>query len=129
LVAPAPVRILIADDHELVRRGLRSLLGSRPGWEICGEARDGVEAIEMAKRLRPDLILLDITMPRLNGLEAARVIHREVPRTQILILSQHDKDDMSANAFEAGARGYVSKSDVAHKLFSSMEAVLDVNRE
>jgi DNA-binding NarL/FixJ family response regulator len=96
---------------------------------ICGEARDGVEAIEMTKRLRPDLILLDITMPRLNGLEAARVIHREVPHTQILILSQHDKDDMSANAFAAGARGYVSKSDVAHKLFSSMEAVLDVNRE
>jgi DNA-binding NarL/FixJ family response regulator len=128
-VATDPVRVLIADDHELVRRGLRSLLGSRPGWEICGEARDGVEAIEMTKKLRPDLILLDITMPRLNGLEAARVIRREVPRTQILILSQHDKDDMSASAFAAGARAYVSKSDVAHTLFSSMEAVLDVDKE
>jgi DNA-binding NarL/FixJ family response regulator len=124
LIAPAPVRVLIADDHELVRRGLRSLLGSRPGWEICGEARDGLEAVEMTRRLQPDLILLDITMPRLNGLEAARVIHREFPQAHILILSQHDKDEMGASAFEAGARGYVSKSDVAHKLFSSMEAIL-----
>jgi DNA-binding NarL/FixJ family response regulator len=115
---------LIADDHELVRRGLRSLLASRPGWEICGEARDGVEAVEMTKKLEPDLILLDITMPRLNGLEAARMIRREVPSTQILILSQHDTEEMSASALEAGARGYVSKSDVAVTLFSSMEAIL-----
>ena len=115
------VRVLIADDHELVRRGLRSLLASRPGWEICGEAKDGVEAIEMTKELAPDLILLDITMPRLNGLEAARVIRREAPQTQILILSQHDTEEMSASALQAGARGYVSKSDVAGTLFRSME--------
>jgi DNA-binding NarL/FixJ family response regulator len=116
----SPVRVLIADDHELVRRGLRSLLGTRPGWDICGEARDGLEAIEMTKDLQPDLILLDVTMPRLNGLEAARVIRREVPRTQILIVSQHATDEMSATALEAGARGYLSKSDVAEKLFPSM---------
>ncbi len=117
-------RVLIADDHELVRRGLRSLLESRPGWEICGEAKDGMEAVEMTKALVPDLILLDITMPRLNGLDAARRIRKEVPQTQILILSQHDIEEMSASALEAGARAYVSKSDVAITLFSSMEAIL-----
>lgn len=120
----SPFRVLIADDHELVRRGLRSLLASRPGWDICGEAKDGVEAIEMTKRLEPDLILLDVTMPRLNGLEAARVIRKEVPHTQILILSQHDTEEMSATAREAGARGYVSKSDAADTLFTSMLAIL-----
>jgi DNA-binding NarL/FixJ family response regulator len=118
------VRVLIADDHELVRRGLRSLLESRPGWEICGEARDGVEAVEMSKALTPDIILLDITMPRLNGLDAARRIRQEAPRTQILILSQHDIDEMSESALKAGARGYVSKSEVAVTLFSSMETIL-----
>ena len=121
-------RVLIADDHELVRRGLRSLLESRPGWEICGEAKDGMEAVEMTKALVPDLILLDITMPRLNGLDAARRIRKEVPQTQILILSQHDIEEMSASALEAGARAYVSKSDVAITLFSSMEAILRVRR-
>ena len=118
------MRVLIADDHELVRRGLRSLLESRPGWDICGEARDGVEAVEMTKALVPDVILLDITMPRLNGLEAARAIRKEVPHTQILILSQHDIEEMSESARKAGARAYVSKSDVAITLFSSMEAIL-----
>jgi DNA-binding NarL/FixJ family response regulator len=119
--------VLIADDHELVRRGLRSLLASRPGWDICGEARDGVEAIAMTRDLEPDIILLDVTMPRLNGLEAARVIHREFPRTPILILSQHDPDEISASALEAGARGFVSKSEVADSLFTSMEAILQAN--
>jgi DNA-binding NarL/FixJ family response regulator len=118
------VRVLIADDHELVRRGLRSLLESRPGWEICGEARDGVEAVEMSKALTPDIILLDITMPRLNGLDAARRIRQEAPRTQILILSQHDIEEMSESALKAGARAYVSKSEVAVTLFSSMEFIL-----
>jgi DNA-binding NarL/FixJ family response regulator len=123
------VRVLIADDHELVRRGLRSLLESRPGWEICGEAKDGVEAVEMSKSLTPDIILLDITMPRLNGLDAARKIRKEAPMTQILILSQHDIEEMSDSALAAGARGYVSKSDVAITLFSSMEAILHSARD
>jgi len=119
-----PVRVLVADDHELVRRGIQSLLAPRPEWEICGEAKDGVEAVEMTKRLRPDLILLDITMPRLNGLEAARIIHREAPEVRILILSQHDPRQMAENAMRVGAQGYVSKSDIAANLLSSMKACI-----
>lgn len=119
-----PVRVLIADDHELVRRGLRSLLGSRPGWEICGEAADGMEAVDKTKQLKPDILLLDVTMPRLNGLDAARIISEEVPQTQILILSQHDTEEMSASALQAGARGFVSKADVAEALFASMEVIV-----
>ncbi|MGH9332988.1 MAG: response regulator [Vicinamibacteria bacterium] len=115
---------MIADDHELVRRGLSSLLSSRPGWEIIGEAKDGVEAVEMAKELRPDLILLDITMPRLNGLDAARAIREVEPEIPILILSQHAPREMSAKALEAGAQGYVSKSEVAVELFAAMEAIV-----
>jgi DNA-binding NarL/FixJ family response regulator len=88
-----------------------------------------VEAIEMTKQLAPDLILLDITMPRLNGLEAARVIRREAPRTVILILSQHETEEMSASALEAGAQGYVSKSDVAGTLFRSMEELFHAGKD
>jgi YesN/AraC family two-component response regulator len=117
------MRILIADDHELVRRGLRSLLTSRAGWEICGEAANGIEAVMKAKELRPDVILLDITMPELNGLDAARLIRRDDPRTEIVILSQYDPQEMHARAREVGARDYVCKSDVAAGLVVALEAI------
>jgi len=119
------VRILIADDHEIVRQGMRSLFSLRANWDICGEAVDGREAVEKAKRLKPDVILLDISMPLLNGLEAARVIRREVPQTQILIVSQYDAAHMRSKAIEAGARGYVAKSDLSRELIAAVEAVLD----
>jgi len=80
--------ILIVDDHEAVRQRVRSLLSSRPDWLVCGEARDGVEAVEMAKSLRPDVVLMDISMPRMDGVEATRIIRREVPESDVLILSQ-----------------------------------------
>src|SRR5215469_6471609 len=114
----ATLRILIADDHELVRQGLRSLLASRPAWEVCGEAADGREAVEKASQLKPDIILLDVSMPRLNGLEAAALIRRQSPGSEILIVSQHDPAQMLPSALKVGARGFVSKSEVARNLLS-----------
>jgi PAS domain S-box-containing protein len=119
----APVRILIADDHEIVRRGVRSLLKSRSDWSVCGEAVDGLDAISKARELKPDVIVLDISMPRLNGLDAARQIRKEVPQSEILILSQHGAAEMERTALSAGARAYVSKTDVSRDLLAAVEAL------
>jgi DNA-binding NarL/FixJ family response regulator len=121
----ALVRILIADDHELVRRGLRSILVTRPEWEICGEAADGSDAIEKARELKPDVVLLDITMPHVNGLDAARIIRRDVPQVKVIILSQYDGSEMRARALEAGAQGYVSKSDASRQLLIAIDALIN----
>ena len=115
------MRILIADDHELVRRGVRSLLCTRPSIEVCGEALDGQDAIEQARRLSPDLIVMDISMPRLNGLEATREIRRILPSTDILILSQHNSPEMIRQALNAGARGYVVKTAISQNLLSGID--------
>ena len=116
-------RILIVDDHEIFRRGLRSLLESRPEFEILGEAGDGLQAIEKAVELRPDLIVMDVSMPQLDGLQATRQIRKKLPQTKILILSQHDTSHMLAAALEAGANGYVTKSQVSRCLLSALDAV------
>jgi PAS domain S-box-containing protein len=118
------VRILIADDHEVVRRGVRSLLESRKEWDICGEAVDGRDAVKKAKELKPDVVVLDISMPHLNGFEAARLIRAEVPQSKILILSQHNASEMLQTALDAGARGYVSKADVSRDLLAAVEAII-----
>jgi PAS domain S-box-containing protein len=120
----ASVRILIADDHELVRQGLRALLACRPSWEICGEAADGREAIEKAAQLKPDIVLLDVSMPRLNGLEAARIIRQESPGCEILIVSQHTPAEMLPSALRVGARGFVSKSELACNLLTTIESIV-----
>jgi signal transduction histidine kinase len=121
----ACVRILIADDHELVREGLRALLAARPAWEVCGEAADGVEAIEKAAALQPDIVLLDVSMPRLSGLEAAAAIRRESPASEIVIVSQHDPAEMLPSALKAGARGFVSKSEIASHLLSTIDSIVE----
>ncbi len=117
------MRILVADDHELVRRGVRSLLQTRPDIEVCGEARDGRDAIEQARRLSPDLIVMDISMPSLNGLEATREIRRTLPTIDILILSQHNSTEMMRQAFNAGARGYVVKNAISQDLLHGIDKV------
>jgi DNA-binding NarL/FixJ family response regulator len=120
----APVRILIADDHEIFRRGLRSLLESHPEWEVCGEAVDGQEAVDRFKELQPDVIVLDVGMPRLNGLEAAELIRKQVPDSRIVILSQHEPQVIKQAALGAGARAYVTKSEVSQELVMAIERII-----
>lgn len=117
------LRILIADDHELARRGIRALLESHPGWEVCGEAKDGRETVELAAILKPDIVLLDIGMPNLNGLEAARQILAGSPEIAILILTMHDSDSVVREVLRAGARGYLLKSDAGRDLVAAVEAL------
>ncbi|HZC24066.1 MAG TPA: response regulator transcription factor [Candidatus Binatia bacterium] len=117
------LRILIADDHELARNGIRALLESHAGWEVCGEAKDGRETVDLAASLRPDIVLLDIGMPNLNGLEAARQILAIFPEVAILILTMHDSDNVVREVLRAGARGYLLKSDAGRDLVAAVEAL------
>jgi DNA-binding NarL/FixJ family response regulator len=117
------LRILIADDHEVARRGIRALLESHPGWEVCGEAKDGRETVELASTTKPDVILLDIGMPNLNGLEAARQILAALPEVAILILTMQDSDHVVREVLRAGARGFLLKSDAGKDLVAAVEAL------
>jgi DNA-binding NarL/FixJ family response regulator len=117
------LRILIADDHEVARLGVRALLESHAGWEVCGEAKDGREALELAAALKPDIVLLDIGMPSLNGLEAARQILSTAPDTAILVLTMHDSDQVIREVLRAGARGFLLKSDAGRDLVAAVEAL------
>jgi DNA-binding NarL/FixJ family response regulator len=121
--AARKLRILVADDHELVRRGILGLLRARAGWKVAGEAANGREAVEKAKKLRPDVIILDIGMPNLDGLEATRQIREVAPKTEILILTMHESKQMVRRVLEAGARGYVLKSDLATHLVRAVNGV------
>jgi DNA-binding NarL/FixJ family response regulator len=117
------IRILVADDHPVVRHGLKALLGAQPDWDIIDEASDGMEAVEKAVRLNPDVVVLDVSMPRMNGLEACRVIRGSVPSCEILMVTQHDSPQMMREALDAGAKGYVVKSNAARDLLAAVEAV------
>jgi DNA-binding NarL/FixJ family response regulator len=117
------IRILLVDDHPIVRQGLKTLLEGHSGWEVIGEASDGAEAVEKAKNLSPDVMVLDVTMPRMNGLEACRLLRRQSPALEILFVTQHDSPQMMREALEAGARGYVVKSNAARDLLAAVEAV------
>ena len=117
------LRILLADDHEIVRRGLCTLLQKREGWEVCGEASDGREAIEMAKQLKPDVVIVDIGMPFLNGLDTTRQLIELDPSFKVIVLTITDSDQIIWEALDAGARGFVLKSDAARDLVSAVEAI------
>ena len=117
-------RILIADDHDGMRHTLHWLLQSRPDFEVCGEAKDGAEAIRMTKELKPDLVTLDITMPNVDGFEAARVIRKFFPEVKILILSVHRASQMLEEAKKIGANGFMTKSEHAQALLNAIDTVL-----
>ena len=116
------VRLLVADDHEIVRKGLRALLETEAGWEVA-EAVDGSEAVEKAQQIKPDVAILDISMPSLNGLEAARQIVKSVAQTKVLVLTMYDSDPLVQQMLEAGARGYILKSDAVRDLVTAVDAL------
>jgi DNA-binding NarL/FixJ family response regulator len=119
------VRILIADDHELFRRGVAAELAQVPGWQVAAEAANGRDAVALAAELKPDVVVLDLTMPELNGLEAARQIIASAPSARILILTAHESEQLVREVLRAGAQGYVLKSDAGRTLVAALHALLD----
>jgi DNA-binding NarL/FixJ family response regulator len=119
----ATLRVLVADDHEVVRKGLRTILEEQPGWQVSGEASDGREAVDKVRTLKPDVTVVDVGMPGLNGLEATRQMLRNDPETKVLILTMHESDPLIREVLDAGARGYLLKSDAGKDLVSAVEAI------
>lgn len=117
-------RILLADDHVLMRRGMRNLLETETDWEVCGEAATGREAVEMAVNLKPDIAVLDLSMPDLNGLEATREILQKVPQMEVLIFTMHETEELMREVLASGARGCVLKTDIEQHLVAAVRAVL-----
>ncbi len=118
------VRVLVVDDHEVMRMGIRNLLATRSGWTVCAEARDGQEAVERSRQHHPDVIIMDITMPIMNGLEAARRIYQHDPNIPVILFSFHMSDDLFRHLQADGIRGAVSKTDAARDLLQAVETVL-----
>ena len=121
------LRILVADDHEIVRKGVRNVIESHPGWEVCAEAADGQKALELALSERPDIAILDVSLPSLNGIALARRLHKECPSIRILLFTMHDDDETVTTGLAAGARGYLLKSDSEGHLEAAISA-LGANR-
>ena len=117
------LRILVVDDHAVVRRGVRSLLESHEGWDVCGEATTGRDAVEQSRRLRPDVVVMDLSLPELNGLDATRHILKDAPETEVLVLTMHQSEELARDVLQAGARGYVLKSDADENLIAAVESL------
>ncbi len=118
-----PLKILLADDHEVIRRGLKQIIEAQRGWQVVGEAVTGREAVEKTQKLKPEIVLLDIAMPELNGLEAARQILKMAPKTEILILTMYESEQLVRDLLETGAHGYLFKSDAARDLVTAVESL------
>jgi DNA-binding NarL/FixJ family response regulator len=118
-------RVVIVDDHPFVRRGIQSILKAFPQWELCGEADNGGDAIRLAAEMNPELVIMDISMPGINGIEAARTIHQKNPGTKIILLTLHDSPELVRSAFRAGVQGYLLKIDAERELVKAMKIVLD----
>jgi DNA-binding NarL/FixJ family response regulator len=118
-----PLRILVVDDYREIRKGVGALLSSQAGWLICGEAEDGIDALAKARNLRPDVILMDVAMPRMDGIEATRILSRELPESKVVLVSQNGRSIVSRQAQDAGASAFVAKSDLAHELISTVKEI------
>jgi two-component system response regulator NreC len=119
------MRILIVDDHEIVREGLRVVIEREPGWEVCGVAKNGSEAVDLAQKLKPDAVILDLKMPKLDGLEAVRQIKRSNPETEILVLSANESEDLIEQVFDSGAKAYVRKAEAGRLLVPALKSLQD----
>src|SRR5271168_4621097 len=117
-------RVLIVDDHAFIRRGVQTILHSFPEWEFCGEAENGKEAIRLAAELKPELIIMDVSMPGLNGIEATRAIRKTQPDVKIVLLTLHESAELLRSAFRAGARGYLLKTDAEQELVKALTVVI-----
>ncbi len=120
-----PLRILIADDHEVVREGMRALIEHEPGWQVCGTAINGQEAVDIAKKLKPEVVILDMTMPELDGLAALRHIKRALPNTEVVIFSAHHSEEVIEQLFDAGAKSYIQKSDAGQHLVAAIKSLAE----
>ena len=116
-------RVIVVDDHAVIRRGVQGILQASPEWELSGEAENGQEAIKLAESVKPEIIIMDVSMPGLNGLEATRIIHNILPDTKVLLLTLHSSSELVRSAFRAGARGYVLKSDAEHELVRALSVL------
>lgn len=117
-------RVLIVDDHAFIRRGVQSILQSFPEWELCGEASNGMDAVRLANELNPDVILMDVTMPGMNGIDATRIIRRAHSQVKIVLLTLHESSEILRNGFRAGANGYLLKADAEQELMKALRVVI-----
>lgn len=117
------MRVMIVDDHTVVRRGVRALIESSPGWEVVGEADNGLEAIRMAEEVRPDIVVMDISMPHVGGVDTTTELRKRLPNVEVLILTMHESDQLVGQVIRAGARGYLLKNESGDKLMDALEAL------